>query len=98
MNDSHTQKKSSDWVDVVWASWENALVNAALYEALTLWSERERILNDPAQCARYRTAAEKLRTAFKSPISQGGFWNPEKGWFVYWRDRDGSIHDTIPRV
>jgi len=92
MNDSHTQKKSSDWVDVVWASWENALVNAALYEALTLWSERERILNDPAQCARYRTAAEKLRTAFKSPISQGGFWNPEKGWFVYWRDRDGSIH------
>lgn len=92
MNDSHTQKKSSDWVDIVWASWENALVNAALHEALTLWSERERILDDPVQSTRYRAAAEKLRTAFKRPISQGGFWNPDKGWFIYWRDRDGSIH------
>lgn len=92
MNDSETQKKSSDWIDVVWASWENALVNAELYEAMTLWSDREKILGDPERAARYRAAAEKLREAFRRPISQGGFWNPDRGWFVYWRDRDGSIH------
>jgi hypothetical protein len=92
MTDSHTQKKSSDWIDVVWASWENALVNAALYEALNLWSERETILGDAARAASYRTDAERLRTAFRRPISQGGFWDPDRGWFAYWRDRDGSMH------
>lgn len=92
MNDSHTQKKSSDWVDVVWASYENALVNAAMYEAMTLWADRETILGDPAQAARYHSASRKLRDAFRRPISQGGFWNPDQGWFVYWRERDGSIH------
>lgn len=92
MNDSHTQGKSSDWIDVVWASYENALINAAMYEAMTLWSERENILSDATQAARYRAAAEKLKAAFRRPISEGGFWNPDQGWFVYWRDRDGSVH------
>ena len=92
MTDSHLQNKCSDWIDVVWASWENALVNAALYEALNLWSEREEILGDPAHADHYRAAAGKLRDAFRRPISQGGFWNPDQGWFVYWRDRNGSIH------
>lgn len=92
MNESHTQGKSSDWIDVVWASWENALVNAELYEAMTLWSDRENILGDSAKAARYSAAAEKLKNAFRRPVSEGGFWNPDQGWFVYWRDRDGSIH------
>lgn len=92
MNDSHAQRKSSDWIDVVWASYENALINAELYEAMTLWSERENILGDAVRAAHYRSAAEKLKKAFQRPVSQGGFWNPDQGWFVYWRDRDGSIH------
>jgi hypothetical protein len=92
MNDSHLQKKSSDWIDVVWASYENALINAELYEAMTLWSDRENILGDAMRAAHYHSAAEKLKDAFRRPISEGGFWNPDQGWFVYWRDRDGSIH------
>ncbi|MDB6110217.1 MAG: hypothetical protein JWR69_1967, partial [Pedosphaera sp.] len=92
MNDSHTQGKSSDWIDVVWASWENALVNASLYEAMMLWAERENILGDHARAARYQAAAGKLRDTFRRPISQGGFWNSDQGWFVYWRERDGSVH------
>jgi hypothetical protein len=92
MTDSHTNGKSSDWVDVVWASYENALVNAAMYEAMKLWSDRENILGDQKRAAHYLAAAEKLRDAFRRPISEGGFWNPDQGWFAYWRDRDGSIH------
>ncbi len=34
MNDSIQQQKSSDWIDVIWASYENALINAELYYAL----------------------------------------------------------------
>ena len=92
MTDSHTQGKSSDWIDIVYASGENALVNAALYEALKLWTEREEILGDSVQAEAYRAAALKLKTAFIKPISEGGFWDPDKGWFAYWRNTDGSIH------
>jgi hypothetical protein len=92
VSDSESQGKSSDWVDVVWASYENALVNAELYEALTLWSERENILGDPGHAASYSAAANKLQHAFRLPISEGGFWDPTNGWFAYWRDKDGSIH------
>lgn len=92
MTDSHKQGKSSDWIDVVWASWENAFVNARLYYALTLWTEREEILGDSVKATRYRLAAARLRESFIKPVSQGGFWNPDKGWFVYWQDKDKSIH------
>jgi hypothetical protein len=92
MNDSHKDGKSSDWIDVVWASWENAFVNAKLYYALTLWAEREEILGDAVKATRYRLAASRLKESFIKPVSQGGFWNPEKGWFVYWQDKDKSIH------
>ena len=33
--DSHTEKKGSDWIDVIWASWENAFINEKLFYALT---------------------------------------------------------------
>jgi hypothetical protein len=92
MTQSHTQGKSSDWIDIVWASWENAFVNAKLYNALNLWSERELILGDPTNATLYSTAAAKLKQTFILPISQGGFWDPTNGWFAYWRDQDGSIH------
>ena len=92
MNNSHAQGKSSDWIDIVWAAYENALVNAALYEAMTLWSDREKVLGDEVHAARYLAAAKRLREAFRRPIAEGGFWNPDQGWFAYWRDRDGSIH------
>ena len=92
MTQSHTQGKSSDWIDIIWASWENAFVNAKLYNALNLWSERETILGDPTNAARYSTAAANLKQTFILPLSQGGFWDPTNGWFAYWRDQDGSIH------
>ncbi|HXC35137.1 MAG TPA: hypothetical protein VNV43_04640 [Candidatus Acidoferrales bacterium] len=92
MNDSVTQKKSSDWIDVVWASYENTFVNAALYEALDLWSDDEDTLGDPARAATYRDFAARLQTSFNRRTADGGFWDPTNQWYVYWRDKDGSIH------
>ncbi len=88
MTDSHKDAKASDWLDVIWASHENAFVNAQLYNALVLWAEREAILGDLAKADRYRNAAARLKESFIRPIDEGGFWNPVKGWFCYWRDKD----------
>ena len=92
MNDSVSEKKSSDWIDVVWAAYENAFVNAGLYEALVLWANDEDALGDPGRAAGYRDFAARLKTTFNRPISDGGFWDPTNQWYVYWRDKDGSIH------
>jgi len=100
MSDSIKQKKSSDWIDVVWASYENAFVNAALYEALVLWAGDEMTLGDPERAALYREFAGRLKTSFNRPIDDGGFWDPANQWYIYWRDKDGSIHgnNLVPPV
>ncbi len=92
MTDSHTQGKCSDWIDVIWASWENALVNAEMYYAMVRWAEAEELLGDAANTTRYRQAAAKLKASFNRTTAAGGFWNPARQWYVYWRDKDGSIH------
>ena len=92
MTDSHTQKRGSDWIDIIWASHENALVNAELYYALTLWAEAEEVLGDRVRAMDYRRGAAKLKTSFNWTIAEGGFWDPQNQWYVYWRDKDGSIH------
>ena len=91
-NSYHTDQRGSDWIDIIWAAYENALVNAEMYGAMTLWSEIENILGDHARAARYRKAAERLKESFNKDIADGGFWNPQNKWYVYWRDKDDSIH------
>jgi hypothetical protein len=91
-NDSMTQKRSSDWLDIVWASFENALVNAQMYHALVAWAGIEHVLHDDARAAAYHALAARLKETFNKPISEGGFWDPVKGWYVYWREKDGSAH------
>ena len=92
MTDSLKAGKSSDWIDIIWASYENALVNAELYNALELWAGAEEALGDPAQAAADRDFAARLKTSFNRTISEGGFWDPARQWYVYWREPDGSIH------
>ena len=92
MTDSCKQNRGSDWIDIIWASYENALVNAELYYALGLWAGAEDTLGDPARAATYRDFAARLKTSFNQPISEGGFWNPTNQWYVYWREKDGSVH------
>ncbi len=94
VDNNHTEKKSSDWIDVVWASFENGLVNAEMYNAMLLWADREEVLGDAGMAAKYRTAAKRLKDGFNRPINQGGLWDPQDRCYAYWRDKDGSIHGT----
>ena len=60
-NESHKDKQGSDWLDIIWASHENALVNAEMYGAMVLWAEVEDILGDQYMADHYRKAAAKLK-------------------------------------
>ncbi len=92
LNDNTGENKCSDWIDVVWASFENAFVNAQMYEAMNLWAECETILGDTGKAAYYSTIATRLKEAFNMPVQYGGFWSEEKKQYIYWRDKDGSLH------
>lgn len=92
MNDGIADKKASDWIDIVWASFENAFVNAQMYEALTLWSACEKILGNQEKADHYTAVAARLKAAFNKPVEEGGFWSSAKKQYIYWRDKDGSIH------
>lgn len=92
MTDSHTQQRGSDWIDVIWAAHKNALVNAELYYALTLWADAEELVGDAAHAAEYRGCAAKLKASYNKTTAEGGFWDPQNQWYVYWRDKDGSVH------
>jgi hypothetical protein len=92
MTDNHTDKKGSDWIDIIWASFENAFVNAEVYRALVLWSDIERQLGNQAKASYYSGYAEKLKDGFNRSILQGGFWDEGKQCYIHWRDKDGSLH------
>lgn len=92
MNRKCSENVCSDWLDIVWASFENAFVNAQLYGALRQWSVCERVLGDSAAAGRYAAVAARLKEAFNRPLDQGGFWHPGKRQYIYWRDEDGTPH------
>lgn len=94
MTDSYKEKRGSDWIDVIWASYENAFLNAKMYEALVQWAVVERVLGDTSRADEYLSRADKLKRRFNEPVAQGGFWDPEKKWYVYWRDKDDTIHGS----
>ncbi|HEX7574712.1 MAG TPA: hypothetical protein VF514_16615 [Bacteroidota bacterium] len=92
LTDSHREKKGSDWLDVIWASWENAFVNAELYHALIRWSELEEVMGDSAKAHTYRAFAAGLKESFNRSTEQGGFWQDTNHWYVHWREKDGTVY------
>jgi hypothetical protein len=92
ITDSHKQKRGSDWTDIIWASYENAFVNAKLYHALILWAGVEAQLGDTGKANYYNQCASRLKSSFNKPANEGGFWDAEKKCYVHWRDKDGSVH------
>jgi hypothetical protein len=92
MTDSAGQKRASDWIDIIWASYENAFVNATLYHALIEWAAVERQLGGQAKALYYEGCAQKLKAAFNRPVAEGGFWDEERGCYIHWREKDGSLH------
>ncbi len=93
-NDSRTEHKSSDWIDIVWASHKNAFVNAKLYHAIRLWSRCEGLLGDPARAAAYSATADKLKARFNQTTDEGGCWDPARKCYIHWREKDDSLHGT----
>ncbi len=92
MNGSHTEAKGSDWIDVVWAAFDNGFINAEMYNALLLWADVEEVLGDAGAAGKYRAAAGRIKEAFNKSVTEGGLWSPDKGCYAYWRDQDGSVH------
>ena len=92
LNNNTGEEKCSDWLDVIWASFENSFVNAQMYEALNLWAACELVLGDNEKADYYTTVASRLKEAFNKPVEEGGFWSEEKNQYIYWRDKDGSLH------
>ncbi|MGZ3874887.1 MAG: alpha-L-rhamnosidase-related protein, partial [Mucilaginibacter sp.] len=92
MSDNQAEKKSSDWIDIIWASYENAFVNAKLYHALIKWAAIEHGLSNEAKARYYENFAARLKTSFNRSTKDSGFWDDEKGCYVHWRDKDGSVH------
>ena len=92
IQNTRKEQKGTDWLDVVWASYEVSTINALMYKALDRWSELENLLGDPKMSQQYKSLAIKLKRTFNKNISDGGFWNPDKQWFVHWREKDGSVY------
>ena len=89
---THKEEQGTDWLDVIWASYEVATINAMMYKALVRWSELEKLLADPEMSDKYEQLALNLKTTFNKNIDEGGFWNPDKQWYVHWREEDGSVY------
>jgi hypothetical protein len=92
LNNNQSERKSSDWIDIIWASYENAFVNAKLYHALTKWAVIEQQLGNKSKSAYYSNFAQKLKTSFNKPTTEGGFWDEENKCYIHWRDKDNTIH------
>ena len=92
MTGSQSEKRGSDWIDIIWASYENAFVNAKLYYALTLWAKVEKQLNDPGKATRYAGFAAGLKSSFNKSTEEGGFWNSKNKWYIHWIDREHVPH------
>ncbi|MEO5683973.1 MAG: hypothetical protein ABIQ88_15130 [Chitinophagaceae bacterium] len=92
ITDSHKQKRGSDWIDIIWAAYENAFVNAKLYHALVLWAAIEKQLGNTEKESYYSGFAQQLKTSFNKPTTEGGFWDTEKKCYVHWLDKDGAVH------
>jgi hypothetical protein len=92
MTNSETEKRGSDWIDIIWASYENAFVNAKLYYALTLWIEVEKQLNDFGKANYYSHYATGLKRNFNKSTDDGGFWDNKNKWYVHWLNKDHSVH------
>jgi len=92
MTDNESEKRGSDWIDIVWASYENAFVNAKLYHALVKWAAIEQQLNNVPKATYYKDFAARLQASFNKSTMDGGFWDKENGCYDYWIDKDKKVH------
>jgi hypothetical protein len=89
---THKEQKGTDWLDVVWASYEVSSINAYMYKALVRWSELEKLLGDQVMSGKYMSLAKGIKAAFNKSTANGGFWDEKNQWYVHWREPDGSYY------
>lgn len=80
--------RPSNWWDTIGFGYEDAYANALAYRALGDMAMLARKAGKPADAARYRGAAEKLRAHYYDR-----FFDPATGVLGGWRSADGELHD-----
>jgi hypothetical protein len=86
--DGFPRYRPSNWWDTIGFGYEDAYANALAYRAYGNMAAMAGKLGKSADAARYRVAAEKLRSVY-----YGHFFNPETGVLGGWRSADGQLHD-----
>ncbi len=81
-------KRPSNWWDTIGFGHEDAYANALAHRALRGLEGLSARLGRTNDVARWRTAADKLRTAYFR-----AFYNPATGVLAGWRSADGQLHD-----
>ncbi len=83
-----------DWTECTNWELDNANVNVNIIEALRLLIESINLLKKSnANLQRYQSIRSQLIEEFNKDIAAGGFWHPEKHYFVHGNDGTGAnIH------
>ena len=81
-------KRPSNWWDCIGFGHEDAYANALAYRALNGMATMAERQSEPADAARYRAVADKLRAVYWD-----AFYNPATGVLAGWRSADGQLHD-----
>lgn len=87
-SDGFPKIRPSNWWDTIGFGHEDAYGNALAYRAYRDMAMMAGRLGKTADSARYKNAADKLRSAFYDR-----FYNPETGVLGGWRSADGQLHD-----
>ncbi|HEY4415518.1 MAG TPA: family 20 glycosylhydrolase [Verrucomicrobiae bacterium] len=80
--------RPSNWWDTIGFGHEDAYANALAYRALRGMEQLAQQSNQPADQARYKAAADKLKSAYFKT-----FYNPATGVLAGWHSADGQLHD-----
>ncbi len=80
--------RPSNWWDTIGFGYEDAYANALAYRALGDMTMLARKAGKPADAARYKAAADKLRSHYYDC-----FFDPATGILGGWRSADGELHD-----
>lgn len=98
--DNHEENTGAvTWNDCIDSSHEDAYSNAILYGALRRWADIEQnVLGNFTNANKYNDFADKLKTSYNKDVSEGGLWSTTHNAFVYWRDKDNSIHGDVKHM
>ncbi len=87
-NEGQPKVRPSNWWDTIGFGHEDAYANALAYRALQGMQRMAARMPEPADAARYGSAALRLHDAYFP-----AFLDPRTGILAGWRSADGELHD-----